>query len=83
MVGAATLIIAISCLAARLPAVSIMYAAFNTNQRAWSIMMRDSAIRSSVTPCSDKGLPKATRDCARRHNSSNALSATPMRRMQW
>ena len=47
--GAATLIIAISARAALLPTVSIRYAALSVSSRAWSIMMRDSAMRSRVT----------------------------------
>ena len=65
MLGAATLIMAISCFATLLPAVSIFHAAFNVRKRAWSIMMRASAIRSRVTPWSAIGLWKATRLSAR------------------
>ena len=61
MFGAATLIIAISLCAALLPTVSIIHAACSTSSRAWSISMRDSAMRSRVTPCSASGLPNATR----------------------
>src|SRR5439155_9335527 len=48
ILGTATLISAIACLAALLPTVSIMYAACSTSSRAWSISIRDCAMRSSV-----------------------------------
>jgi hypothetical protein len=83
MLGAATLIIAISLRATLLPTVSIMYAAFSTSSRACSMPMRDSAMRSRVTVCSAIGLPNATRRLTRRHMASSARSATPMTRMQW
>jgi len=40
-------------------------AAFNVGGLACSISRYDWAIHSCMTPCSDKGLPKATRDVAR------------------
>ena len=83
MSGAATLIIAISLAAALLPTVSIIEAALRTRRRVWSIRMRASAMRSSVTVCSAIGFPKATRFDVRRHIFSSARSATPMSRMQW
>src|SRR5690606_32653164 len=67
MLGAATLIIAISRRATLLPTVSIMYAAFSTSSRACSIMMRASAMRSRVTPCSASVLPNGARTRARLH----------------
>jgi DNA-binding transcriptional LysR family regulator len=62
MLGAATLIIAISLAAALLPTVSIICAALSTRKRAWSMSMRASAMRSRVTPCSATGgrRPRAT-----------------------
>ena len=82
MFGTATLIIAISALAVRLPTVSIMCAACSVNSRDCSIMMRDSAMRSCVTVCSDTGLPKATRLRVRTHIFSSVRSARPISRMQ-
>ena len=52
MIGAATLIIAISPCAALLPARSIMSAALRHSRRVISMSMRALAIRSSHTPCS-------------------------------
>ncbi len=84
MFGATTLIIAISALAALLPAMSIIHAAFSVSRRAMSIRQRASAMRSCVTPCSAIVLPNATRELeARLHISSSARSARPIRRMQW
>ena len=83
MLGATTLIIAISAFAVLLPATSMIHAAFKVNKRAMSILQRASAIRSRVTPCSATVRPKATRDDARLHMSSSERSARPMRRMQW
>src|SRR5438093_9277 len=83
MFGTATLISAMACLAALLPTVSIMNAACSTSSRAWSILMRASAMRSSVTSWSAMRLPKATRLIERLHISSSARSATPIWRMQW
>ena len=82
MFGAMTLIIAISLRATLLPTVSIMYAAFSTSSRAWSISQRASAMRSCQTDCDEIGLPNATRVVSRLHISSSARSATPMERMQ-
>ena len=82
MFGAATLIIAISARAALLPTVSIMCAAFSVSSRHWSIAMRDSAMRSRVTPWSAIGLPNATRDFVRLHISSSMRSDRPISRMQ-
>ncbi len=65
MFGTMTLIIAISLRATLLPTVSIRYAAFSTIRRAWSIMQRDSAMRSCQTDCDEIGLPNATRDVSR------------------
>ena len=67
MFGTATLISAMACLAALLPTVSIMYAACSTSRRAWSISMRDWAIRSSVMSFSASRLPNATRFSDRWH----------------
>ena len=83
MLGATTLIIAISALAVLLPATSIIHAAFSVSSRACSIMQRASAMRSRVTPWSLTGRPNATRFVARRHISSSARSARPTSRMQW
>src|SRR2546428_184071 len=83
MLGTATLISAIAWRAALLPTVSIMCAAWSTSRRAWSISIRDCAMRSSVMSLSASGLPKATRFIARLHISSSARSATPIWRMQW
>ncbi len=46
MFAATTLIIEISWRAARLPTVSIFQAAFSESSRAWSISMRDLAMKS-------------------------------------
>ena len=83
MFGAMTLIIAISALATLLPTVSIMCAAFRVSSRAWSIMQRESAIRSCQTEWVDSTLPNAVRELSRLHISSSARSAMPMLRMQW
>ena len=83
MFGATTLIIAISARAALLPAMSIVCAAFSVSSRAWSIMQRDSAMRSCQTDCSASGLPNAMRACRRSTIISSARSAAPMERMQW
>src|SRR6185295_14674692 len=74
--GAATLIIAISRRAALLPRRSILSAAFSTSSRAWSIMMRQFAMRSSQIDCSEIGLPNATREDRRRQMRSSNRSAT-------
>ena len=80
MFGATTLIIAISARAALLPTVSIMCAAFSVSSRACSISMRDSAIRSRVTPCSAIGLPNATRVLTRAaHRLERALGEADQR----
>ena len=81
--GAATLIIAISRRAALLPSRSILSAAFRVSRRAWSIMMRQLAMRSSQIDCSEIGLPNATREDRRLQMRSSSRSATPMLRMQW
>ena len=62
MLGATTLIIAISGAAALLPTVSIRCAAFSVSSRACSISMRESAMSARIVPCSASGLPKATRE---------------------
>ena len=77
------MIIAISARAALLPTVSIIHAALSVKSRAWSIRIRDSAMRSSVTDCSAIGFPNATRVFVRTHIFSSARSACPIRRMQW
>jgi len=82
MVGATTLIIAISFCAALLPATSIFHAACSTRNRAWSIFSRASAMRSRQTPCSASGRPNAMRLSARLHIFSSVRSAAPIRRMQ-
>ena len=56
MLGALTLIIAISALAALLPARSIMSAAFRHSSRVASISIRASATRCSQMLCSDERL---------------------------
>ena len=83
MLGATTLIIAISERASLLPTVSILYAALSVSRRAWSIMQRDSAMRSCQIDCSDSGLPNATRSDSRSIIDSSARSAAPIERMQW
>ncbi|MCY1380523.1 hypothetical protein D9M69_683530 [compost metagenome] len=83
MLGATTLIIAISALATLLPTVSIMYAALSVSRRAISMRQRASAMRSCQTDWAEIGLPKATRLLSRLHISSSARSAAPMERMQW
>ena len=83
MLGACTLIIAISSWAALLPALSIMSAALRQRSRVISMSMRARAIRSSHTLWSDTRLPKATRDWSRLAIASIASSATPIVRMQW
>ena len=83
MLGAAILIIAISRRASRFPTVSIKWAVFNVSSRVCSMAMRDSAIRSKVTVCSETGRPNVTRCEVRRHIISRARSASPISRMQW
>ena len=83
ILGATTLIMAISLRADLLPAVSIIQAALRVSRRAMSILQRASAIRSCVTPCADTSLPNAVRLDALRHINSKARSAKPIRRMQW
>ena len=83
MRGTTTLIIAISARATLLPTVSIMWAAFIVSSRACSISIRESAMSARIVPCSASVRPNATRFWTRRHISSSARSATPMRRMQW
>jgi hypothetical protein len=61
MVGATTLIMAISVRATLLPATSIIQAALSVSRRAMSILQRASAMRSCVTVCWATVLPKATR----------------------
>ena len=61
MRGALTLIIAISALAALLPALSIRSAALRHSRREQSISIRASATRCSQTLCSARRLPKAVR----------------------
>ena len=83
MLGATTLIIAISARATLLPTVSIMCAAFRVSRRVCSISIRELAIASITTPWSASGLPNAIRDFARAHIASSDRSASPMSRMQW
>ena len=83
MLGATTLIIAISDLAALLPATSIIHAAFSVQRRAMSIRQRDSAMRSRVTPCSAIVRPKATREVARLHIISSERSPRPIGHAVW
>ena len=83
MLGATTLIMAISARAALLPTLSIMSAAFSVSRRACSISILESAISARIVPCSAIGLPKATRELTRRHMASSDRSATPISRMQW
>ena len=71
--GALTLIIAISALAALLPALSIMSAALRQSRRVQSISIRASATRCSQTLCSVRRLPKAVRDCSRLRHQARAL----------
>jgi hypothetical protein len=78
MLGAATLIIAISARASLLPWVSIIQAAFRVNSRACSIMIRASAIRSCVTVCCAIRAPQAMRLAVRRHIRSSVRSASPI-----
>ena len=44
-----------------LPTVSISQAVLRARRRACSMSMRESAIHSWMTPCSDNGLPNAMR----------------------
>ena len=81
--AATTLIIEISCRAARLPAVSIFQAACRVSSRAWSTSIRDRAMKSWMNCFSASLPPKASRSLARRHISSIARSAVPIARMQW
>ena len=81
--AATTLIAPISKRALFFPTVSISHAAFIVRSRACSIAMRDSAMRSWITPWSARCLPNVTRICARLHMSSSASSAMPIARMQW
>eukprot|EP01137_Pigoraptor_chileana_P010535 Opistho-2@60338 len=83
MAGAATLIIAISALAALLPTVSISSAARRVRRRACSMSRRDAAMSAMMVPCSASGLPNAVRLSTRWHMSSRARSAWPISRMQW
>ncbi len=83
MRGTATLIAAISVAAPFAPWLSISHAVLSTSSRACSTSMRDSAICSRTTPCSESGRLNATRDCARRTIRSIARSAIPISRMQW
>ena len=83
MLGATTLIMAISLRATLLPAMSISQAALSVSRRAMSMRQRASAMRSCVTVCWATLLPKAMRELARLHISSSARSARPIRRMQW
>jgi len=80
--GAATLIIAISVLAALFPTVSIIQAALSVSKRACSIRILDLAIRSSVTVCSASGRPNGLRSSTRRHILSRIRSASPISRIQ-
>ena len=82
MIGAATLIIAISPCAALFPARSIMSAALRQRSRVISMSMRALATRSSHTDCSAMVLPNAVRDISRFTIASSASSAAPMVRMQ-
>ena len=82
MLGAATLIIAISRAAALLPIVSILCAASSTSRRVCSMAIRASAMRCCVSVCSAIGRPNADRDKLRLHMISNARSAMPINRMQ-
>ena len=82
MLGAATLIMAISACAVLLPTLSIMSAALRHSRRFISMSVRASAMRCSHTECSMIFLPKAVRDDSRFTIFSSASSATPMVRMQ-
>ena len=81
--AATTLIIEISCRAARLPSVSICQAALRVSSRAWSTSMRDRATKSWTNCFSASLPPNVSRSLARRHISSIARSAVPIARMQW
>ncbi len=62
--AATTLIIEISCRAARLPAVSIFHAACMTISRAPSISIRERAMKSCTNCFSPRGPPNALRSSA-------------------
>src|SRR3979490_2836592 len=79
MLGATTLIMAISARAALLPTLSIMSAAFNVSRRAWSISIRESAISARIVPWSAMGPPKATRDPPPRHMAAAPLPQQDVR----
>jgi len=83
MLGATTLIMAISFLANLLPPMSIIQAALSVSRRAMSILHLASAMRSWVTVCDATVLPNAVRADARLHINSSARSAKPIKRMQW
>src|SRR5450830_402530 len=76
MLGATTLIMAISVLATLLPATSIIQAALRVSRRAMSILQRASAMRSCVTVCCATVLPKAVRAEAAAHQFKRALGQT-------
>src|SRR6185437_546539 len=81
--AATTLIIEISCRAARLPSVSIFQAACSTISRAPWISIRDFATKSWTNCFSASFPPNDSRSLARRHMISKARSAPPIARMQW
>ena len=83
MFGAFTLIIAISALAALLPALSIRSAALRHSSRVHR--SRSAPRRPAAPRCCARQifLPNATRLCSRLHISSSASSAAPIVRMQW
>ena len=66
-----------------LPCWSMVHAAFWHSSRVCSISLRDLAIASRTTPCSESGLPNAIRFCTRSTISASARSAAPIARMQW
>ena len=82
ILGAATLIMAISSCAVLLPTLSIMSAAFRHNSRVISMSVRASPMRCSQIECSMIFLPNAVRDDRRFTIFCSASSALPMVRMQ-
>ena len=84
MLGAATLIAAISVRACLLPTVSISQAVFSVSSRIISSSMRASAIQSRMFDAARDRLAERHALGARAaQSSSSARSAAPIVRMQW
>ena len=58
-------------------------AAFRVRRRAWSVSIRDLAMKSWMNCFSASFEPKASRSLARLHIISIARSQLPIARMQW